>query len=392
MAVVLVTRGEEKGFIAPGAVTSENYDVEVESQVVEEGPIVGRFSSPLLCFCKDLFPTSISAVCFPVCLSARVAGRIGYWPFGKRTRGVCCRWAILIITLGLIAFASSVVNTVVTFNRYNEYMAQQEPMDDVQSEPAEDVDFVYMNNIVDVPPSSPRENVFDAPHRGPRDGPMCKKTVEKLCGKCEKDIECWKKCKAENEDAIKKACGGRHHGGRHGPHDTPHHGSNGEIHELYMPGHIESMDESMHAEKSAEANYEDAVADEEDDHDEDVDVQDGAARFQRLNRVFGVPILNSIHGLTALSMLCLAVALRNAFRSKFSIPPALITCCGGFGGLIEDCLVTYFCHCCSLAQQARHLWPGSRTCDILSSPEPLPEPSRAHETEADVIEATVVVV
>merc|ERR1719252_542540 len=92
-----------------------------------------------------------------------------------------------------------------------------------------------------------------------------------------------------------------------------------------MPGQVESMDESMHAGKSAEANNEDAVADEEDDHAEDVDVQDGATRFQRLNRVFGVPILNSIHGLAALSMLCLAVALRNAFRSKFSIPPALIT-------------------------------------------------------------------
>ena len=50
--------------------------------------------------------------------------------------------------------------------------------------------------------------------------PECKEAVEKLCGKCEKDMACWKKCKGDNRAAIEKACGGKKKDWKgHGHHD-----------------------------------------------------------------------------------------------------------------------------------------------------------------------------
>merc|ERR1712146_155754 len=76
------------------------------------------------------------------------------------------------------------------------------------------------------------------------------------------------------------------------------------------------------------------------------------------------------------------------FSSKVCHRPTVLSCCGSFGGLVEDIITTYFCHCCSLAQMARHAWPDQTSCDICSEPEVVDDVSlREGET---VIEAIVV--
>jgi len=134
---------------------------------------------------------------------------------------------------------------------------------------------------------------------------------------------------------------------------------------------------------------EDGVDGEDADDGEDGDDEDeyrGGRVSRKLLR--GWSILHLIYGVASMSIFVMAVSLRVAFRTKFAIGPTLLSCCGSFGGIVEDIITTYFCHCCSLAQMARHAWPGQTSCDICSEPEVVSDVNMRED--GHVIEAIVV--
>jgi len=61
--------------------------------------------------------------------------------------------------------------------------------------------------------------------------------------------------------------------------------------------------------------------------------------------IFGVPGLAAIAGVSGVAARIVGMVYRMKIREKFMIP----------GNGCEDCLCHWFCTCCAIAQEARHV-------------------------------------